>query len=268
MGLEGSTPCGSLVGAFLLILETKGTSSSSSSSTIGGKIIFLFFIKALVVLVDGAKHFHVGFLDTVGNLTFVCLTPASGAASFNCELSGLGGAWGVRSWEKKMGEMSHEWGNLFPKSRYIMETVKEFREKLDLVGKGLDQVGKRLDIVRKNTQSVNVKVEALSKGKEERPKLASNHESEESFEEGNYSEVSRSSRFSLGERCERQGRMERNRREERKVSHWRRGEEQTEEKLDMRKYKIPPFLGNCKLKIYVDWELKVEKIVGCFSLCG
>ncbi|RDY11899.1 hypothetical protein CR513_03378, partial [Mucuna pruriens] len=29
----------------------------------------------------------------------------------------------------------------------------------------------------------------------------------------------------------------------------------------MGKCKIPPFLGNCELEVYVDWELKVEKIL-------
>ncbi|RDY01384.1 hypothetical protein CR513_15290, partial [Mucuna pruriens] len=34
------------------------------------------------------------------------------------------------------------------------------------------------------------------------------------------------------------------------------------------KCKIPPFLGNCKPKTYVDCELNVVKILGCFNLCG
>ncbi|RDX83288.1 hypothetical protein CR513_35816, partial [Mucuna pruriens] len=54
--------------------------------------------------------------------------------------------------------------------------------------------------------------------------------------------------------CERH---ERNRREERHVRHDRREKDRREE-LDMRKCEILPFLGNCKPKIYIHWELKVE----------
>ncbi|RDX93074.1 hypothetical protein CR513_24718, partial [Mucuna pruriens] len=122
-------------------------------------------------------------------------------------------------------------------------------------------------LVQKDTQSVNAKVEALSKGKEERLKVASMHASEGSFEEGNCSEVSRSSQSSLGERCERQVRVERNRREEMRERHDR-IEEPRKEELDISKCKIPPFLGNFKCMVYVDWGLKVEQILGYFNLHG
>ncbi|RDX87479.1 hypothetical protein CR513_31037, partial [Mucuna pruriens] len=36
----------------------------------------------------------------------------------------------------------------------------------------------------------------------------------------------------------------------------------------MGKCKIPPFLGNCKPEVYLDWELKVEQILGCFEYNG
>ncbi|RDX71579.1 hypothetical protein CR513_49050, partial [Mucuna pruriens] len=70
----------------------------------------------------------------------------------------------------------------------------------------------------------------------------------------------------LGERRERHVRVEINMKEKRRVRHRRRGEEQREEEIDMTKCKIPSFLGNCKPEIYVDWELKVKKIMGYFNL--
>ncbi|RDX75048.1 hypothetical protein CR513_45123, partial [Mucuna pruriens] len=79
---------------------------------------------------------------------------------------------------------------------------------------------------------------------------------------------SKSSRSSLGERRERHRRVKRNRREERRERHGRKGEETREEEIDMSKCKIHPFLWNCKLEVYMDWELKVEKILGCFNLHG
>ncbi|RDX91636.1 hypothetical protein CR513_26358, partial [Mucuna pruriens] len=153
-----------------------------------------------------------------------------------------------------MEESSQEWGNLSPKSWYILDVMREFRKKLDQVGKGLN-------LVQKDTQSVIAKVEDLSKGKKDRPKVASIHESEGNFEEGNYSKGSMTSWYSLGERHERQVRVERNRRKERRERHGRRGEEQRREELDMSKCKILPFLGNCKLE-----KLKYEQTLGCFNL--
>ncbi|RDX63040.1 hypothetical protein CR513_58567, partial [Mucuna pruriens] len=41
-----------------------------------------------------------------------------------------------------------------------------------------------------------------------------------------------------------------------------------EEKLDMCMCKILPFLGDCKLEEYIDWELKVDQIVSSFDLHG
>ncbi|RDX98244.1 hypothetical protein CR513_18854, partial [Mucuna pruriens] len=128
-------------------------------------------------------------------------------------------------------------------------------------GKKARSSRKELNLVQKDTQSVNAKVEDLSKGKEKRPKVASIHESERSFEARNYSEGTRSSWSSLGDRCERQVRVERNRREERR-------ERQSREELDMCKCKILPLLGNCNPEVYVDWELKVKQILGCFNLHG
>ncbi|RDX82396.1 hypothetical protein CR513_36821, partial [Mucuna pruriens] len=43
-------------------------------------------------------------------------------------------------------------------------------------------------------------------------------------------------------------------------------EELREEDLALSKCKISPFLGNYNPKTYVDWELKVEQILGCFNL--
>ncbi|RDY13683.1 hypothetical protein CR513_01363, partial [Mucuna pruriens] len=85
--------------------------------------------------------------------------------------------------------------------------------------------------MQKDTQSVNTKVEALSRERDERPKVVSPHESEESFEEGNYSEEGRSSQSFMEER-----------REESRERHCRRGKDPRREKIDMAKCKIPPFL--------------------------
>ncbi|RDX87647.1 hypothetical protein CR513_30845, partial [Mucuna pruriens] len=142
-----------------------------------------------------------------------------------------------------------DWENLSPKSKFMMSYIRELGEKLDRVGKGLDYV-------QKDTQSVNAKVEALSREKEEKPKVASLHDSEGSFGD-NLSESSRrSSRSSYGERREKHGRVKRNRREERMERHGRRGEEPKEEELDISKCKIPPFS-----EAYVDYELKGQKVV-------
>ncbi|RDY11896.1 hypothetical protein CR513_03375, partial [Mucuna pruriens] len=93
---------------------------------------------------------------------------------------------------------SVDWGNLSPKIKFMMNYIEELVKKID-----------------KDTQSVNAKEEALIRERDERPKVVSIHESEGSFEEGNYSEGNRSSWSSMGERSERHGRIERNRREER-----------------------------------------------------
>ncbi|RDY13946.1 hypothetical protein CR513_01068, partial [Mucuna pruriens] len=53
----------------------------------------------------------------------------------------------------------------------------------------------------------------------------------------------------------------RNRREERRERHGWKGEEPKGDELDMSKYKIVSFLGNCKLEVYVDWEPKFVRLV-------
>ncbi|RDX73452.1 hypothetical protein CR513_46946, partial [Mucuna pruriens] len=89
-----------------------------------------------------------------------------------------------------------------------------------------------------------------------------------SYDEGHYSERSESSRTLRRERSEIQERVERNNREECHERNKRGREELVREKLDIGKCKIPPFLGNCKPKVYLDWELKVEHILGCFDYHG
>ncbi|RDY12522.1 hypothetical protein CR513_02677, partial [Mucuna pruriens] len=89
-----------------------------------------------------------------------------------------------------------------------------------------------------NYKRVNAKVEALSKGKEERLKIASMHESERSYGGDNFSESGgrmKRSWSSIGERRERDVRLERNRREERRERHGKKGGEPGEEELDMSK---------------------------------
>ncbi|RDY03257.1 hypothetical protein CR513_13175, partial [Mucuna pruriens] len=134
-----------------------------------------------------------------------------------------------------LGELQE--GNFSPKSKFMMSYVRELKEKLDKVGKGLD-------LVQRDTQSVNSKVDVLSREKDERPKVMSMHESEGSFKGENLSGNGRSSRYG------------------------KRGEKPRDEELETSKCKIPPFLGNCKPEVYVDWELKVEQILGCFNLHG
>ncbi|RDX83363.1 hypothetical protein CR513_35724, partial [Mucuna pruriens] len=77
-----------------------------------------------------------------------------------------------------------------------LDELKELVEKLDKVGKGLDSV-------QRDTQSMNAKVKALSREKDERPKVVFMHESDGSFEGENVSESERSSRSSMRDRCER-----------------------------------------------------------------
>ncbi|RDX85511.1 hypothetical protein CR513_33298, partial [Mucuna pruriens] len=109
-----------------------------------------------------------------------------------------------------------------------MNVMRELGEKLDKIGQGLGSV-------QKDTQRVNAKVEALSKDREERPKVSSLHESEGSFVEGNYSERSGSYQSSRGGKRERQERMERHGREDKRDKHGRRREEPKREELDLGK---------------------------------
>ncbi|RDX99639.1 hypothetical protein CR513_17290, partial [Mucuna pruriens] len=71
----------------------------------------------------------------------------------------------------KDGRPSVDWENLSPKSKFMMSYIWELDEKLERVSRGLDSV-------QKDTQSVNAKVEALSREKEEKPKVASLYDSE------------------------------------------------------------------------------------------
>ncbi|RDX88679.1 hypothetical protein CR513_29698, partial [Mucuna pruriens] len=71
-----------------------------------------------------------------------------------------------------------------------------------------------------------------------------------------------------GERHEGDVRIEKNRREERRERHGRRGEEPREEELHMFECKISQFLGDCKSNEYIDWELMVDQIVSSFDLHG
>ncbi|RDX91692.1 hypothetical protein CR513_26282, partial [Mucuna pruriens] len=125
-----------------------------------------------------------------------------------------------------------------------------------------------LDSIREDTQSVNAKVEALSKNKEEEPKVIILHESEGRYDESRNSERSESSRTLRRRRSKRRERDERNNTE---VSHERNRmgrENPRREKLDMGKCKIPLLLDNSKSEVYLDWELKVEQILGCFDYYG
>ncbi|RDY06030.1 hypothetical protein CR513_10050, partial [Mucuna pruriens] len=85
---------------------------------------------------------------------------------------------------------------------------------------------------------------------------------EEGFEGGNYNDHSRTLHSSREERRERR---ERHRREERCERRYKREEDRMDE-LDMGKCKIPPFGGNCKLEVYIDWELKVEQMITSFDI--
>ncbi|RDX84193.1 hypothetical protein CR513_34797, partial [Mucuna pruriens] len=70
------------------------------------------------------------------------------------------------------------------------------------LGEKLDKVGKGLDSVLRDTQSVNANVKVLSKGKEERPKMASMHEIEESYEGDNLGESNGGRRMQFRRRSE------------------------------------------------------------------
>ncbi|RDY11889.1 hypothetical protein CR513_03385, partial [Mucuna pruriens] len=130
-----------------------------------------------------------------------------------------------------MAGTSIDWENLPPKSKFMISDIRELGETLDKVGKGLDSF-------QKDTQSVNAKVEVLRKGKEERPKISSMHESGGSYGGDNLSESSggrkRNSQSSMGEKCEGDVRMKRNRR--------------------------------LQVGEYVDRELMVDQIVSSFDL--
>ncbi|RDX99733.1 hypothetical protein CR513_17177, partial [Mucuna pruriens] len=126
-----------------------------------------------------------------------------------------------------MEDPNVDWKNLSLKSKFMMSYIRELGEKLDRVGKGLDSI-------QKDTQIVNANVEALSREKKEKPKVASLHDSEGSF----------------GDNLSEHGRVERNRKEERRDRHGRIGEEPREEELDMFKSRIPHSLGNYKLGAY------------------
>ncbi|RDX99586.1 hypothetical protein CR513_17340, partial [Mucuna pruriens] len=157
-----------------------------------------------------------------------------------------------------MGESSQEWKNLSPKSNYMMSFMRELQEKLKRMGR---EHKEGMDSMRKDTQSVNAKVKDLSKRKEENPRVVSLHKSKGSYDEGHYSERSESSRTFKRENREGQKRVERNNREERCERNRRGREDPRKEEHDMGKCKIPPFLSNYKPKVYLDWELKVEKIL-------
>ncbi|RDX65379.1 hypothetical protein CR513_55963, partial [Mucuna pruriens] len=95
------------------------------------------------------------------------------------------------------------------------------------------------------TQSVNAKVNALSKGKE-KEKHKCRRESEGSHDEGYESHLSRSSRSQRSERVKR---------------HERHKDEPKRNPIELIKGKIPPFLGDGKPNAYYDWEMSVEKIL-------
>ncbi|RDY09228.1 hypothetical protein CR513_06437, partial [Mucuna pruriens] len=121
---------------------------------------------------------------------------------------------------------------LSPKSKYIIDTMNELREKLDLADKGLD-------MVQKDAQSTNDKVGALSRSKEE------------GSEGGNYNDPNRNSRSSREERHERH---DRHRRDERCERRDKRQEDRRDEDYN--------------LEIYIDWELKVKQMITFFDIQG
>ncbi|RDX98221.1 Retrovirus-related Pol polyprotein from transposon 17.6, partial [Mucuna pruriens] len=96
-----------------------------------------------------------------------------------------------RKVKKKCGRSKIDWENLFPMSKVILSYVKELREKLEKVGKGLDSI-------QKDTQSVK----ALSKEKEERYKIACLHESKGNDEGKKSNDSGRSSQSSRSGKCE------------------------------------------------------------------
>ncbi|RDX91682.1 hypothetical protein CR513_26300, partial [Mucuna pruriens] len=117
-----------------------------------------------------------------------------------------------------MKEMKDFHGN----TKALVEPFKELGEKLEKVRRGLDSL-------QRDIQSVNTKVEALSRDKEEKPKVAFLHESKGSYDEGHYSERNESSRTLRRERHER---VERNVRDNKEVGRERnrRGEDNQREK--------------------------------------
>ncbi|RDX82571.1 hypothetical protein CR513_36620, partial [Mucuna pruriens] len=134
--------------------------------------------------------------------------------------------------------------------------MKEFVEKLEKVGKGLD-------LVQRDTQTINAKVESLSKEKEDMNKCLFMR-----VKGRNSSDSGRNSWSSKSERHEKHDKKKRSGREEKKERYERRREEPKEEEMDMTKCKIPLFFGNCNLDKYVNWELKVEQILNYFNLHG
>ncbi|RDX88534.1 hypothetical protein CR513_29860, partial [Mucuna pruriens] len=138
--------------------------------------------------------------------------------------------------------------NLSPKSKVIVSYVRELWEKLEKIDRGLNSV-------QKDTQSVNVKVEALKKEKEERHKIAYLQESEWIVEGRTSSDRGRSLGLLKVKDV-------RNMKKRRGVRGKRVGrDEPRKKKLDTLKCKIPPFLGNCKPDTYIDWELEVMRLV-------
>ncbi|RDX65377.1 hypothetical protein CR513_55968, partial [Mucuna pruriens] len=109
----------------------------------------------------------------------------------------------------------------------MIKYIKKLEEKIEKLGGGL--VSMWLD-----TQSVNAKVNALSKGKEK-----NKHKSSEgSHDKGYESHLSRSSRSK---------------------------EEHERHKDELIKGKIPPFLGDGGLNAYYDWKMKVEQNLECYD---
>ncbi|RDX79655.1 hypothetical protein CR513_39899, partial [Mucuna pruriens] len=124
-----------------------------------------------------------------------------------------------------MGETSKYWENYSPKSKQIMKYMMRLEETLERLWR---EHKEGLDLVKKDTQSVNAKVEALSREKEGENE-ASLHESERSHDEGHMSVHSLSSRWTKFLSA--------------LITKFLYG-------------KIPPFLGDCKLNSYLNWELK------------
>ncbi|RDY02247.1 hypothetical protein CR513_14327, partial [Mucuna pruriens] len=88
--------------------------------------------------------------------------------------------------KRSMEDPNIDWENLSPWSKVILSYVKKLGEKLG-------KVSRKLESIQKDTQNVNAKVEALSKEKEERHKIANLYESEGSAEGRNSSDSGRSS---------------------------------------------------------------------------
>ncbi|RDY00278.1 hypothetical protein CR513_16567, partial [Mucuna pruriens] len=124
-----------------------------------------------------------------------------------------------------IGDSSEEFENHSPKTRMMIKQIKRLEAK---IGERLERVKREnredLYLVKKDTQSVNDKVEALSRERDEH-KGPFMHESKRSHDEG------------ISERNDRQERHGRHRRVKDKLGR---------EKMDGMKCKIPPFLGESK----------------------